>query len=80
MNGTTVLNPGAATWVGYVASPWSVIGTGDYNGDGRSDILWTDNSGNYAIWEMNGTTVLNPNATGVGYVATNWVVQLPVGE
>ena len=28
--------------------------TGDYNGDGKSDILWEDNSSNLAVWYMNG--------------------------
>ena len=32
-----------------------------------SDILWQDTSGNVAIWEMNGTTVLNANSS---FVAT----------
>ena len=45
-----------------------------------SDLLWTDGNGNYAIWEMNGTTILNPSATGVAYVPTNWAVQLPLGQ
>ena len=36
---------------------WKAIGTGDFNGDGISDILWQNTStGQAAIWEMNGTT------------------------
>src|SRR5258707_102165 len=69
MNGTTVLNPNT-TGVGNVATTWSIVGTGDFNGDGRWDILCSDTSGNVAIWEMNGTTVLNPNTAGGGKVAT----------
>ena len=34
---------------------WKAIGTGDFNGDGYSDILWQNTSGQAAIWEMNGT-------------------------
>ena len=34
---------------------WKAIGTGDFNGDGHSDILWQNTNGQAAIWEMNGT-------------------------
>ena len=33
--------------------------TGDFNGDGKSDILWQNDNGQAAIWLMNG---LNPIA------------------
>jgi hypothetical protein len=74
MNGTTLLNP-SATGLGAVPTAWSVAGTGDFNGDGYADILWRNTStGDMAIWEMNGTTIINPSATGLGNVATNWNV------
>jgi hypothetical protein len=31
--------------------------THDFNGDGKSDILWHDGSGNVAMWLMNGAQV-----------------------
>ena len=34
---------------------WKAIGTGDFNDDGHSDILWQNTNGQAAIWEMNGT-------------------------
>ena len=37
---------------------WKEIGTGDFNGDGKSDILWQNASGQAAVWEMNGTNVI----------------------
>jgi hypothetical protein len=30
----------------------------DFNGDGKSDILWQNDNGQVAIWEMNATTVI----------------------
>ena len=44
--------------IGNPGPSWHVIGTGDFNGDGKSDILWQNNNGTYAIWEMNGTSVI----------------------
>ena len=32
--------------------------TGDFNGDGKSDILWRNTNGEMAIWLMNGAQVL----------------------
>jgi hypothetical protein len=51
---------------------WSIVGTGDFNSDGCSDILWQDTSGNVAIWEMNGTSVLNASTSFVANVSSNW--------
>ena len=73
MNGITVTNSSTATF-GNMPATWSVAGTGDFNGDGKSDILWRDTSGNLAIWEMNGTTITNSSATGVGSLSTVWSV------
>jgi hypothetical protein len=74
MNGTTILNANSAG-LGAVSTVWTVAGVGDFNGDGMADVLWRNTTtGDVAIWEMNGTTILNPNAAGVGNVATNWSV------
>ncbi len=46
-------------------------GTGDFNADGRSDILWhNDTSGQLVLWEMNGTSILSN--TGAGFTAKGW--------
>jgi streptogramin lyase len=74
MSGTTILNP-SNSGLGSVSTVWSIVGTGDFNGDGYADILWRNTTtGDVAIWEMNGTTILNPSSSGVGTVATNWTV------
>jgi hypothetical protein len=40
-----------------------IEGTGDFNGDGKSDIIWQGDDGTAAMWLMDG-----PNATFVGAV------------
>lgn len=36
-------------------SPWRVVGSGDVDGDGRSDVFWqNDATGDLAVWTMNG--------------------------
>jgi hypothetical protein len=62
----------SSSFVGDVPTTWSIAGTGDFDGDGKGDILWTDMSGNVAIWEMNGTTILNGSSSFVSTVPSQW--------
>jgi hypothetical protein len=35
-----------------------VVGTGDYDGDGKADILWKNTSDStYAVWTMSGMSI-----------------------
>ena len=43
----------------------STVGMGDFNGDGKGDILWRDTSGNLKIWFMNGFSVSEVPITNV---------------
>jgi hypothetical protein len=36
---------------------WHIVGTGDFDADGKGDLLWRTDSGALAIWEMNGTQI-----------------------
>jgi hypothetical protein len=74
MNGTTILNQATSFVANVPAGNWSIVGTGDFNGDGKSDILWRDTGGNVAIWEMNGTTILNQATSFVANVSGNWAI------
>lgn len=53
-------------------STWRIQQTGDYNGDGYSDVLLTDGS-HYAIWFMNGATI--SSVAPVATVGATWSVQ-----
>jgi hypothetical protein len=39
---------------------WHVAAAADFNGDGKSDILWQHDNGLPAIWTMGGTTMAQP--------------------
>jgi hypothetical protein len=59
----TIDGPGAGQThgqtVGHLGLDWQAVGQGDFNGDGRQDILWHDNAtGDVMIWEMNGAQVM----------------------
>jgi hypothetical protein len=70
MKGAAIIAIGG---LGNVSTKWSVAQTGDYNGDGLSDLLWRDNLGNTSMWFMNGTAVAA--TPGVGNIPTTWTVQ-----
>jgi hypothetical protein len=70
MNGAAVLQAGG---LGNVGTTWSIVQTGDYNGDGKSDLLWRDTSGNTVIWFMNGVGVSSTGS--IGNISTVWTVQ-----
>jgi len=61
MNGGTVSSSSAIT--SETNQSWKIVGTGDFNNDGKSDILWRNTStGDNAIWFMNGGTVSSSSA------------------
>ena len=70
-NGSFANNGGAAA--NLVDPSWTVKASGDFNGDGRADILWQHTSGVYAEWLGSATGKLN-NAGGVMTGATGSVV------
>ncbi|WP_428490228.1 beta strand repeat-containing protein [Rhodopila sp.] len=56
MNGTTVASDGVVVTTGTnAANPgpsWRVVGTGDFYGDGKGDVLLQNQDGSVAIWEI----------------------------
>ncbi len=61
MDGVVISNGGGiGEHVVFTAANWNIEGVGDFNADGRSDILWR-NSSNGRVWMyyMNGKNVIN---------------------
>ena len=50
----------------------------DYQGDGKSDILWRNDGGLVAIWQMNGATLVNGEV--VATIPTDWKIQDGAGD
>jgi hypothetical protein len=58
----------ATKYIGPMVS--AMTARGDFNGDGKADILWQHTSGARAIWLMNGTTY--GSSANLGTVAISW--------
>ena len=53
---------------------WTLAeGAGDYDGDGRSDLLWVDSSGQVVVWTLN-VASQSFTAASVGATGTGWRV------
>jgi hypothetical protein len=50
-------------------------GTGDFNGDNKSDILWQNSDGTAAIWLMNGMNAVTVGAVGPFNPGPSWQVK-----
>jgi hypothetical protein len=61
MNGATIASSTNVTFQGSAVTPdasWSIAGVGDFNGDGKADILWRQGTtGSLVLWSMNGATI-----------------------
>ncbi len=79
MNGNTrvagqfIQVPGGQPWA---APGWDYMGTGDFNGDGRQDILWRNaTSGSVAGWLMNGFSPIESAVVGnASPVTSEWAI------
>ena len=55
MDGTTQLTN---QQIGDFGPSWHIRKSGDFNGDGKSDLLWQNDDGTVDMWLMDGTTKL----------------------
>jgi hypothetical protein len=70
LNGTSTIGSGSP---GAPLTTWAYKGQGDFNGDGKSDLLFQNTSGALSIWLMNGPTMLSSGAPAPP--SANWTIQ-----
>ena len=69
-------SPNDANALSRVPNDWKVAATGDYNGDGRTDILWRNDNGTLSDWLGNANGGFSPNdANASSRVPNDWHVQ-----
>ncbi len=72
MNGTSIATNQSVGTINAGAG-WQFANTGDFNGDGKTDLMFLNSANNgVAIWEMNGTQILASPQIGTINAAGGW--------
>jgi hypothetical protein len=60
-----------------VPNDWQVEEVGDFNSDGKSDILWRHDGGQVYTWQMNGLGIAAEGAVPHAPVPSEWHIFSP---
>jgi len=72
LNGTGIASFG---YLAGIPPEWKIVGAGDFNGDGQTDLVWEDTStGQRSIWLMNGVAI--QGFGDLGTVGTAWHIAM----
>ncbi len=65
MNGSQIEFAEPVTFQGTAVSlnsSWTLAAIGDFNGDGKADLVWENSNGALAEWTMNGVAITSANS------------------
>jgi hypothetical protein len=75
MNGTTRIGHAPFSVTGISDTRWKIAGVGDFNGDGKPDLVWQhDTLGWLAVWLVSGTTITAGLDMLPGQVDVQWKI------
>jgi hypothetical protein len=60
--------------LGTVGTDWSIKGVGDFNGDGRADVLWRSDAGDVYVWLDSPTGAPAMTGQTVSSVGNDWAI------
>jgi hypothetical protein len=58
--------------LGMVSLDWNVAAIGDYNADGRSDVMWRNDNGDVYVWNSDPTGSVAFLGQGLGHTPADW--------
>ena len=69
MNGTTAAASQFMTPSQIGDGNWRIAGSGDFNADGKADLIWQHANGSLLVWYMNGTTAVGSELLNPGQIS-----------
>jgi hypothetical protein len=77
MDGTTAISYSQLSIPQLADTNWKIVGSGELNGDGKSDLIWQNfSTGELSVWFMDGARVVNPvRMTPIKVADPAWKVQ-----
>jgi YVTN family beta-propeller protein len=79
MNGRALL-PGSRNFANIPSADWTILGVGDFDGDGKADLLWRNTyTGDVNAWFMDGTA-LKPTSGNITAISPSLWQFLGIGD